>query len=998
MNTEIIRRSPEIPPLRVFADTGHQYFTFPLTSLFPDTGDNTNEKWRSWLNKGKHLADPWKIWDIYPWVRYQYDIDEHDTPVIKIAVETNMGDPSNGLLCEIKERLASNLGKDRPFPYACEDHNLIAQNLGPERSVDLFSLPNNLNEDRQVNLRVMFVRPAGNDPVDVDLVVDLGNTRTVALLLESRGAADKGSFPFNRRVRALRFTPPGGNYDKNDKDCEIIPSWLLMHRTTFAALEPKLSNAALYDYYEKYQDQSGKELYRCKKFLPRSFIELSPAVIGGGKSLYGVARRFASVEMAGGGRYYSSSPKRYVWDDTQVGFQGGVCWKQVKNPTDPDFTMGGKLVEMDGLIRRYMSPDGVDWNIDKPPKGDAPLLTYAEQMPTYPRRDAVCWFALSLIETAYRQINSRRYLDLYQDDLPRRLRYIMVTYPAAWNHEAKQGYLDQWQRAINLFALTHFESSRHALVTDPTAERKGLRPKLLDTDVNEAICSQLPVLYSDIRTLFNKPKEWFDLYSNGGGPVVVMNVDIGGGTTDVTVIRYQLGRNDSLESFLLFQDGRSIAGDELVKKIIERFLIPAWIKAADENQYKDLPDAKRWLLSFFNEPSKPDFTDIDGMQNAPSKLARVIRLLFIPLVNQLLMRMVGLEGNPDLRLEPLDLEATSDGTQATPLTDLNDMASTIIRHKCVKGDRWKSNYQAFPVKGVRLGIAAADINRCIEDIFGPVCKSLGLVAAYFRCHLVIVTGKPSELPKLRRLVTESFPLLPQRIIHAHNFPAGRWYPFRPEDESVESGRIADAKSCTVVGAALYLDSLKNPHLNQFLSIQDQSRSGSGAADFKGRYYWGIVSNEGMGGAREFYEKRKRTPQGNWIGNCLFRPDDYKRPEVVEKDDMKYLDQEFELTINACRVGRQVLKIEKIRPEPVYELCFGTDLGEARVIQEPVRALVTLRWTLQKGAGESLKLMSWTLLDRVEALEGVPVRLRLNTMYESSFWLDDPQFDVDPSCL
>ena len=55
-------------------------------------------------------------------------------------------------------------------------------------------------------LAVHWKKPAGADPVEVDLIVDLGNTRTVALLLENPG---QERIPFGRRVKILRFIPRG---------------------------------------------------------------------------------------------------------------------------------------------------------------------------------------------------------------------------------------------------------------------------------------------------------------------------------------------------------------------------------------------------------------------------------------------------------------------------------------------------------------------------------------------------------------------------------------------------------------------------------------------------------------------------------------------------------------------------------------------------------------------------------------------------------------------
>ncbi|HZV33107.1 MAG TPA: virulence factor SrfB, partial [Verrucomicrobiae bacterium] len=953
--------------LKVFPNTGHQYFTLELEKLCPNRDPGM-------LNTlvMKHINDPWQVWDPYPWVRYQYDESTDlgqssgtttSVPVIKIAIETNMSIPRNGLLWEIDSKLEKKGTDEFLFPYASDDAAQITENLGEERAVPLFSLPNKEGRELPVDLHVVFAKPAGNDPIDVDLVVDLGNTRTAALLLETRGAPDKDQWPFSRRVKVLRVTPPGVQYDKVDKDCEIIPSWLLMHRTTFAALEPNLNFSQLFDMYDSYEDASGKKLYRRQRYLPRSFIEISPAMVGGGKSNKGVAKRLSDLALMSG-RYYFSSPKRYVWDDMQTGSQGGVFWMQVKNPSDPD-KRGDMLTELGGMVRVYMDPESHDWDIEHPPEDEDFLRRYPERPPSYPRRDSVCWFALSLIEAAYRQINSRKYLDSTgYAELPRRLRHIMVTYPAAWNHEVKESFLAQWRRAINLFTVTHFDTDRHAPVT-----QGGARPVLVDANVNEAICSQLPIMYSDISNLMNKPDEWFQLYGDADDKVVVMNLDIGGGTTDLTVIRYQGAPHGSMQPHLLFQDGRSTAGDELVKKIIEKLLLPAWIKVGDQGQYKNFPEAKAWVLNLLKDPSNHEIAQVEPL--AHSRLARITRLLFIPLVNELLSGMVGMEGNPEGRLEPLDLEQFG-AIYETPVKELNDMASAIIRAKCRNGGAWKG--QVFPLKGVRLSIPAAQIDECIEDVFGAFCKSLGRVAAHFRCHLVIVTGKPSELPKLRQLITEAFPILPQRIIHARNFPAGRWYPFGSFGVGdTESGRIMDAKSCTVVGAALYLDSLKNPHLTRFLTIEDT------AGEMKGRYFWGVVPLQGN--AREFYDQR----------NLLFTPSEYSK--AVQQGNRLTLEKDFELTINDCRIGRQVIRVENVRAEPVYELCFTPERGHNVMIQTPVRAKVRLRWVLEKGRGESLELVSVKPLEALDEMQNVRVRLRLNTLYESSFWLDDPRFEL-----
>src|SRR5206468_258295 len=83
-------------------------------------------------------------------------------------------------------------------------------------------------------------RAAGDKPVDVDLIVDLGNTRTIALLLEDHGAVAQTA-DFSARAHAVRFLPRRLSFGSRDArenvdEYSVIDSWVLVHRTGFANL------------------------------------------------------------------------------------------------------------------------------------------------------------------------------------------------------------------------------------------------------------------------------------------------------------------------------------------------------------------------------------------------------------------------------------------------------------------------------------------------------------------------------------------------------------------------------------------------------------------------------------------------------------------------------------------------------------------------------------------------------------------------------------------
>ena len=99
--------------LEVFPNTGHQFFHVPLKSLAPR---KTDEELKRFVHKNR---GPWAPWSEFcPWLLHQYAIETspytgEETPIIKLAVETNLGLPDRGLLFGAERFPFKNLEKDR---------------------------------------------------------------------------------------------------------------------------------------------------------------------------------------------------------------------------------------------------------------------------------------------------------------------------------------------------------------------------------------------------------------------------------------------------------------------------------------------------------------------------------------------------------------------------------------------------------------------------------------------------------------------------------------------------------------------------------------------------------------------------------------------------------------------------------------------------------------------------------------------------------------------
>ena len=993
-----IQDQPKTEIMTVFPNTGHQFFEFPLQSLLPK---KSFSELVGIVEKYKGPYSPWsRRW---PWIRWQFN-NKDNIPVLKIAVETNLGAPTDGFLYRVEELYEKPAETPEPSLYACCDEFEVKKRFGSNGLLDLTSLQVPNGPEFTLPLKLRFKEMQGQEPVDVDFIVDLGNTRTAAVLLESRKKND----PISERIYPLQVVPRGtkieippprksvsalDNAGSGTSDYSIIDSWLLLHRTLFADLEPPLCDKSplktTFSIFDSIPSEiAGQTKWRRSDYLPRSFIEVSPALIGGGKHLEGVSKTFARAPWLAGCRFYLSSPKRYAWDDEPVGYGGDTYWKQMPNEWEKDIPPD-YYVDLKGLFRFFMEPSGVDYDIDRPPaKEDFRGVPAMDYPATFPKRDAICWFAFSLIEAAFRQINSENYLhSTGQPNLPRRLRFIRVTCPSGWTAEERKCYFAQWERAIKLFALTHLKEGNNGINHKPISAG-GLRPELKKELLDEAVCSQLPVLYSLIRSVYNDATKWMELYGRGddsGAHVIVMNLDIGGGTTDMAIIRYQNKPypNDdgsqevidpstqklipnTLYPKLLLRDGYDIAGDMLVKRIIEKVLVPAWIRASDEGQYQGLSGVKECLLRLFSDPTSNECRSIDRC--VPEKMVRIVRLVFIPLVNLLLQRLAVFAEHTGSAWEVLDIKTGLEDEVIDPVTlgDLNDLCELAIRHSCAGGN-WKSK----PVfsDSARISIDPKELEGCVSEVFEQLFFRLGRLAGRFRCHLLMISGKPSELPQMRQLVLQTFPLPPQRVIQIKNFPAGDWYPFKAGDE----GRIRDAKTCTVVGAALYQD-ICNGKLPDFRIKLDSANS------FVNNSLWGVIPQAGR--EEEFY-----LPE-----NLIFRPSDYSSAVPGEnKNTMVAISQERPMRMG-CFIGRQISNSPGVQPAQVYQLCWKNQGVHDE--SEEVLVQVRFKWICTKGDGDRLMLDSVSQISGYRQVALDEIQLRLNTLRGGDFWMDNPKLRLE----
>ena len=912
----------------VFPNNGHHYSFVPLSkevvAKFPVI--------KALCDRGK---EPWRQLN-HSWVRGRFATKD-GVQGLWVAVESNVGTVRRGTTYEPKREVDDAPNETgNPSPYAVSDVTKLPEE--PKRvtiKIPAPGEPNNLLEVAE--FEVIWKRPAG-EHIDVDIIIDFGNTRTVVLALENMAAQDGKLASVCRSIRFMRqgydYEPFSG-INKSDDTCSIVDSWFVLNEPVFANLEPPASGFKPVIEYELAEEKSNGGFLSRNKVekrhfvtarVPQMFVELSSVIMG-----YSAREILGNLNLEDGGNYSMSSPKRFTWDNDLIGKDALQWWTMVLNRWNPNSNNRIQLPKLAGSMLRFFPTSGRDWSIDAPPHeaADQSLRPSSNpQTPTYPRSDAMTWAALAILELAHRQITSEEWRRGNHPFVPRRLRNVLVTFPSGWSTEEAAAYRSKWEKALNVFTLSHLEDKR--LVTEG-----GDRPTLL-MDLDEAVASQLPFVYSEIRRLGDEGENWIELFGRGKGTdarVRIMTVDIGGGTTDISIVEYGdmlEGGGVNLEAKLLFRDSGSVAGDALAKEIIECVLLPSIGS-------KFQGDSER-MEAFENI-----FSSAQQSASAKAKWSRIVKLVLLPIIRQWLKDLSrGTYGCPEEGGNPWKAERImgAEGRMVDPgaLGDLNQFGLNSALGEEILGDSEPIAYRP------------GEIEQCIEKVFTPVILSLAKYVAAFDVDLVTLSGKPSELPQVKGLLDQLLPVLPQRIIQAKDFPAGDWYPMSSDN------KINDAKSVTAVGAALY-QAIHNGLVPNW-SVQ---RKGTGATVHEN--YWGAMP------LRNQPTKFSRV---------------YLEPAVQEAT--------HPIMIGTC-IGRKLLK-SAAKPEQVYRLRWR---DKEKWLGAAVNA--TLQITLQRippvveGETESLQIVNVDGMVRDQPVTLQDVELQLCTLEGEEFWVDSGRFEV-----
>lgn len=364
-------------------------------------------------------------------------------------------------------------------------------------------------------------------PIAVDLVLDIGNSRTCGLLVEHRAGERptlNNSFPLKLRDLGQPET---------------------VHERPF---ESRVEFAIAAFGRDALSRQSGAATFQWP----------SPVRVGP------EAMRLAASARGNEGATGLSSPKRYLWDERAT----AQVWRS--NGIDP---FDGVTVEppVTGTLMRFVSQEGEV--LRAPRRGRRGAALTPAQRARFSRSSLMTFLLAEILMQALAQINSveSRYARAFPE-VPRRLSRIILTMPPAMPLAEQRIFRDRAEAATRL--------AWDLLGWSGAAGQAPPEPRIV-ANLDEATATQIAFLYSEVsQRLRGDPASFFALTGKpraryGAQPSLrVASIDIGGGTTDLMVCTFVSEHGQEITPEQNFREGFRIAGDEVLQDVIQSIVVP----------------------------------------------------------------------------------------------------------------------------------------------------------------------------------------------------------------------------------------------------------------------------------------------------------------------------------------------------------------------------------------------------------------------------------------
>lgn len=572
---------------------------------------------------------------------------------------------------------------------------------------------------------------------NVDLVVDIGNSRTCAVLF------DNGDFTKSTPVRLQNFTEP------------LTPSGELnVQRDSF---DMRLA-------FRKADFGGDFGIKNSKQFIYPSFVRL-------GKEANKLIHLSENINTGHEKISTFSSPKRFLWDETPQRNE----WEFVRLPGENEVSF---FIEG---ISEQLNSDGT-LNVNN--AGGA--------MSRYSRKALMTLSFLEIFAQSYTQINSHEQRCKWGNiSKPRSIGKIIVTCPTTMSHVEQIALRKCAEDAAIMLNRFHDKSIkdcsdesklRNSFKILPSSKKLKMTDTRTEWIYDEATASQFVFLYAEVKERYNKNvSEYFKLYGkseNGkDNKLTVGSVDIGAGTTDIMIATYSYDDTNGQCRLIPnpnYWESFYKAGDDLLKELVHQLIIDGPHSILAQKIKENGGDPVTIMQPFLGTDNGISFTD--------RKLRSDFNLqVSVPIVSTF--------------LEMIKMGADATTMSYNDLLGNNPPTTAVLEHfaKCF----------GFRLEDIQWSYDPSIISSIIEKTFDTLIGKISSLFSYYKCDIVLLSGRPTSLKPLSDLFLKYYAISPNRLKTLNDYRIGRWYPQDKDFPYIDSdGYFLNPKSIVTTGAMI----------------------------------------------------------------------------------------------------------------------------------------------------------------------------------------------------
>ena len=637
-----------------------------------------------------------------------------------------------------------------------------------------------------VSPNVTLYNPNDGD-VNVDMVLDIGNSRTCGVLFED------GDFTRSVMLELRNLTSPWITY-KNPFDMRLV-----YRRADF-----------------------GNDL-----ILPEEAFNWKSIVRVGEEARLLVYHSIEDCGIAERANSYSS-PKRYLWDKKK----SQARWEYLITDTDPFNVRQSPNIFLQNFTDMFDERGTFKENAD--------TVNIFDMMPEetdadchYSRSSMMTFVMVEVLQQAIAQINSPNFRTKHgKIDCRRRLRNVVITCPTAMPRAEQITLRQSMVDAQKAMLRCNPSLTPITVIPSPEALKNTDDYDMLDKrqwSYDEASACQLVYLYAEIAQRYNgkidqffeakghRRKEFIeDGYEQNS--LTIGSIDIGAGTTDIMICsyKYEGEEQSSIVPVPHFYDSFYVAGDDILRTIVQRYVIEgpetgiafmgsihsallARLISMSDEELRLLPCTK----AKYTDVYRTYVEDIIGCQS-PERREERTRYFASVLLRDFFGYDSAMMSFKD-RHARVDFNTQISVPIARKMMDLlrRKFPSRVYTYDEIFSDLKPSehllnhfaNHFGFRFEELSWRYDPEEIASMVRTTMEPLMKQLSILLYAYKCDILVMAGRPTTIDAIPELFIKYYPMSPDRIICLNDYRVGTWYPFADGQ-----GYFYDQKSVVAVGA------------------------------------------------------------------------------------------------------------------------------------------------------------------------------------------------------